>query len=106
MSPSHSCKALVISCIDFRFITNQRDYLNTSGLKDNYDLITVPGASLNIEKIEDSIDTSFKLHNPDEVYIFDHIDCGAYGKDNSEERHVKNLSLAKEEIQLLWELRE
>lgn len=101
MSPTQNCKALVISCIDFRFVSNRRDFLTNVGIKDNYDLITTPGASLNIGKIKDSIEISFKLHKPYEVYLFDHLDCGAYGKDNSEERHLKNLKSAKEEIQLM-----
>lgn len=92
----HKCKALVISCIDFRFISKIRDFLVKEGLKDNYDLITIPGAALSIEKAASSIITSLNLHDPDEIYIFDHEDCGAYGSDNSKETHEKNLRKANE----------
>jgi len=71
MSEAHECKALVISCLDFRFITKLRDYLVDQDLKDNYDLITVPGASLNIDEVRETIGLSFKLHKHKEVYIFD-----------------------------------
>ena len=96
MSSSHKCEGLIISCIDFRFVTIIRDYLVENNLKNNYDFITVPGASLNINDVKDAIATSFNLHQPNKVYIFDHADCGAYGSDNSEERHKKNLGIAKQ----------
>jgi carbonic anhydrase len=98
MSSSHKCEGLIISCIDFRFVTRIRDYLVENNLKDSYDLITVPGSSLNIKDVVGSITTSFKLHQPSKVYIFDHEDCGAYGNDNSEDRHRENLKIAKKTI--------
>ena len=73
-----------------------RDLLVGSGLKDNYDLIATPGASLGLEKIADSISTSIRLHEPENIYIFDHEDCGAYGEDNPREAHMRNLKKAKE----------
>ena len=99
MSSEHKCKSLVISCIDYRFVTRIRDYLIIKGLQDSYDLITIPGASLNLLKAKDTVATSFKLHDPSEVLIFDHEDCGAYGEDNSEKRHEDNLRMAQDLIQ-------
>lgn len=64
-------------------------------LKDNYDLITVPGASLGLENITSSILTSLQLHDPSIIYIFDHEDCGAYGKNNSKKAHTDNLKGAQ-----------
>ena len=93
---THKCKALVISCIDFRFVSKVRDFLANKGLKEDYDLVTVPGASLGIEKVTDSISISLRLHEPENIYIFDHEDCGAYGEGNSLESHIKNLKNAKE----------
>ena len=95
MSQPHKCKSLVISCIDFRFVTKIRDYLVRKGLKDNYDLITVPGASLGLKNIASSILVSLQLHDPSEIYIFDHEDCGAYVKSNSKKAHMQNLKDAR-----------
>ena len=95
MKNSHHCKALVISCIDFRFVTKIGEFLTAHGLRDNYDLITVPGASLGFSDIVKTITTSINLHNPDEIYIFDHEDCGAYGENNADEAHSENLKRAK-----------
>ncbi len=98
MKNDHQCKALVISCIDFRFVTKIRDYLGNQDLIDSYDLITVPGASLNLNTVSESIATSIKLHDPAQIHIFDHEDCGAYGENNSREIHTKNLLKAKESL--------
>jgi carbonic anhydrase len=101
MSQYDICKALVISCIDYRFVSKVEDYLANKNLQDSYDLVTTPGASLNFKKIENNIAISFNLHDPKNVMIFDHEDCGAYGEDNSEDRHVRNLISAKGSIQLM-----
>ena len=101
MSSSHKCEGLIISCIDFRFVTRTRDYLVRNNSKDNYDLITVPGASLNIKDVETNIAISFKLHQPEKVYIFDHEDCGAYGTNNSIDSHKKNLESARKTVSKL-----
>ena len=98
MLKDRHCQALVITCIDFRFVTKVRDILVSRGLKDNYDLITVPGASLGINKIDEVIATSVRLHEPGEIYIFDHEDCGAYGENNAKETHLENLKKAKEDL--------
>ena len=98
MPDANNCTALVISCIDYRFISSCRDYLVKLGIKDRYDLLTTPGASISIQKIKEGIKTSLKVHVPNEVYIFDHDDCAVYGKNNSEERHIQNLKKAKEVI--------
>jgi carbonic anhydrase len=95
MKNDPECEVLVVSCIDFRFITKVRDFLISLNLTDKYDLITIPGASLNINNIAASINTSIKLHNPTQIHVFDHEDCGAYGEDNSRENHTENLRKAK-----------
>jgi carbonic anhydrase len=95
MKKPHMCQALVISCIDFRFITKVRDFLINQGLEDKYDLITVPGASLGLKNIAAAILTSIRLHDPDQILIFDHEDCGAYGNNNSKKAHSENLKRAR-----------
>jgi hypothetical protein len=95
MKNDPECEALVVSCIDFRFITKIRAFLINLNLTDKYDFITIPGASLNINKIAASINASIKLHNPTRIHIFDHEDCGAYGEDNSRGSHTENLRKAK-----------
>lgn len=109
---SHSAKALVLHCIDFRFIPGIKNYLHKQmGLKGQYDKVSVAGSAKNIAdptKPEDrdfilrQIDISQRLHAITDVYLINHRDCGAYGPDVAADRtgetarHVKDLHAAGE----------
>ena len=90
MSKEHKTEALAIHCIDFRFQDQIQEHLEyVQSLKD-FDRISWPGASKDFDNVSRAADISLKLHDPDQVYIYEHEDCGAYGKDNSEDSHRKN----------------
>lgn len=55
-----------------------------------FDRIAWPGASKDFENVKAAAEVSIKLHNPDEVIIYEHEDCGAYGQDNSTKTHLEN----------------
>lgn len=109
----HEAKALVLRCMDFRFVSSLRDHLVTMGLKDQYDLVCVAGAAKNMvdplnpadpEFVMRQIEIAKRLHNIQEVIIINHLDCGAYGKDfktpaEEKARHQADLKKAKELIQ-------
>lgn len=85
-------KLLIISCIDFRF----QDYV-FNWLKDNQylghcDLYSIAGCSRDLVKPLDAthkenflrnVGISVKLHDPDEIIILDHQDCGGYAQDDT-----------------------
>lgn len=83
----HQAKALVLSCIDFRFLTVERKFLGLKNLRNQYDLTALAGASLALagfphpsdaEAFWDQLDISVRLHQIKKVIIIDHQDCGAY----------------------------
>lgn len=85
---NHHCQALIIACIDFRLIDNIHQWAKKLGLKDDYDLLTVGGASQQIadpdkkeyrEFLLKQIDISVKLHKIEQLILIHHEDCGAYG---------------------------
>lgn len=86
-SPENA-KALVLSCIDFRFIHSLNHFLETAaGLESQYDWTALAGASLALagfphpaetEAFWDQLDISYNLHHVRSVIICDHQDCGAY----------------------------
>jgi carbonic anhydrase len=87
IASSEKAKALVLSCIDFRFIHSLNHFLETSGLEGQYDLTALAGASLALanfphpaetEAFWDQLDISYNLHHVRSVIICDHQDCGAY----------------------------
>ena len=80
-------KALVLSCIDFRFLAAEKYFLSLQNLGNNYDWTALAGASLALagfptgadtQAFWDQLDLSYKLHHIKKVIILDHQDCGAY----------------------------
>ena len=80
------CQALVIHCIDFRFISAIRDFLKSRGLKDQYDLVSLAGATKGLaegkndssETILRAIGIGVRFHGIKDIYIIHHMDCLAY----------------------------
>jgi len=94
MSQSESIAALIICCIDYRFVTQLRTFTQEQNLIDKYDLLAFPGASKNIHQLFDAIEISIKLHKPKKIIIMDHEDCGAFGENNTFLDHKKSLERA------------
>lgn len=90
----HQWDILALSCIDGRFIKRTIDWvaqktglrLRSGSSSGVFDYRTEVGSSKAIiDSVEDRrrffnvIDTSIKLHSVKEVWLIDHVDCGAYG---------------------------
>lgn len=75
------CRAVVISCMDFRFHARLYEFLQREGLCGQYDLVSIPGACLNYttKHLVEIVELAVKLHDiKDSVYLCHHEDCGAY----------------------------
>ena len=97
----HKAKALAIHCIDLRFQKAIDADIQTRVPYGEFDRISWPGSSIDFENVKTAASVSLRLHDPDEIIIYEHEDCGAYGQDNSPETHKKNaqkLSGALKEI--------
>jgi len=100
-------KVLVLSCIDPRFTDRLAHYLtHTDDVKGEYDLFALAGASLGVNQHEypnwkstflDHVKLAVALHDIQEVWCFDHLDCGMYkatlgiADDKDTRVHVKQL---------------
>lgn len=80
-------QALVLSCIDFRFLKSELAFLAQKNLGNQYDWTALAGASLALAEFPhpadtiafwDQLDLSYRLHHIHQVIILDHQDCGAY----------------------------
>ena len=87
MTSRSTCDLLVLSCIDFRMPGHTKAYLDSIGHTGNYDLHTLPGASLGAccdqyphwqQTFTDIIGLAQNLHSIKKVLIIDHADCGAF----------------------------
>ena len=96
MSAKHKAHGLIIKCIDFRFQERIEADAKSRGLYGNSDEIAWPGASKDSDNVSKSAELSIRLHDPSEVLIYEHEDCGAYGENNSEEIHRQNAQRLKE----------
>lgn len=65
---SHQCKALVIHCMDFRFHSAIRDFLVSLGIKDQYDLVSLAGATKGL--VENDPDSTAIILKQIEIFQF------------------------------------
>ncbi|MEK7508716.1 MAG: carbonic anhydrase [Patescibacteria group bacterium] len=111
---SHTCKSLILHCIDFRFGEAIKKYLEDNRLMNNCDIVSLAGAVKNlvspinpsyVEMVLRQIEISQKLHHITQVILMNHTDCGAYGGHNAFEstgaeytQHVEDMKKAKKII--------
>ncbi|MBI3676235.1 MAG: hypothetical protein HY243_06420 [Proteobacteria bacterium] len=86
-----SVDTLCVTCIDYRFVEKDVNWLNTELNLDfnNYDIVALAGASLAAIQTAveqkpsafwDQINLAIGLHHIKKVILLDHMDCGAYCK--------------------------
>src|SRR3990172_4132441 len=95
---SHTCDAIVVACIDFRFQQYIRDWTNRYLVGKTFDLVGFAGSTKELGVVLEQIDISARLHHISQVVLIHHEECGAYGAESSPERHREDLQKAKNEI--------
>lgn len=108
----HSCEAVVLSCIDFRFWKETVEFVEKElGIRD-FDFPSLPGSAKAINEGEENglafscISVPVELHHAQKIVIINHEDCGAYGgskkfdgdKEAEQKFHEEELQKAKEKI--------
>jgi len=105
---------LVLGCIDPRFADALEWHLTHSEeLHMDYDLFILAGASLGVlqdtyphwgQVFQNHIDLAIKLHSINEIWVFDHLDCGMYkatlGLKNDTDPHIHVNKLQELQTQL------
>lgn len=103
--------AFVLGCIDPRYAYDVAYFLqHKKELHQDYDLFTLPGASLGADQKDwkktffDVLELGLKLHGIKEVWCFDHLDCGMYKAvfgletDMNPKIHIECMDKLKKEI--------
>jgi carbonic anhydrase len=103
------CRALVISCSDFRFVSALRQARLDLGLENAYDLLARPGGVRQLvkplseagqETIFEEIALLHRLHGFERILLMNHMTCGAYAdvwdSGNEQDVHHEHLLRAKE----------
>jgi len=85
--PVPGARALMLSCIDFRFVEQAHVFLARQQLSGAVDWVALGGSSLALTGFPhradarafwDQLQLSSSLHHIREVILLDHQDCGAY----------------------------
>ncbi len=107
----HTCRAIVVHCMDFRFAKGLAQYVADQGLAGDADIVGWAGAGKAF--LDDTskefallqVELSQKLHGITEIHVINHIDCGAYGgrtafADDQAERakHIADVQAVRELI--------
>jgi len=86
ISPSvfPGCRAVVLACTDVRFVEPLRSLLGSQGLAGDYDLVCWPGGALALTTPDrpallDAVALAYDLHQPGELFLVVHHDCGRVG---------------------------
>lgn len=109
----HTCEAVVLCCIDFRFWRETVEFVEKElGIK-SFDFPSLPGAAKAVNDAPDDSNIAMKcisvpcdLHHVKKIVLINHQDCGAYGgsaKFNSDEQaeqkfHEQELKKAGEKL--------
>lgn len=117
----HKAKAVILTCMDFRFQKMIQKWLQENNYLGTTDEIIVAGATRDIVKplnnshkeyLLRQLELSVKLHDPDEIILLDHQDCGGYAQDQTiplgldyetdKESHKATSKIAKDIISSLY----
>ena len=94
----HTCEAVVVTCIDFRFQEYIDNWIKENlGIK-NHDRVALAGGIKNLDQALGQIEVSNRLHHIKKVILINHEDCGAYGEMGTSQKHAADLKAAKEKI--------
>ena len=85
MSSGHTCDALLVLCIDFRIQHFLHDFF-LKKFPGGYDVISLAGGIKSLAEeagksnvIWQNVEISNRLHEPKQIVLIQHEDCGAYG---------------------------
>ncbi len=81
----HSCDAVVLTCIDFRFWRETLEYIEKELNIKSFDFPSLPGAAKALNQCAENdiamqcVSVPCDLHHVKKLVIVNHQDCGAYG---------------------------
>jgi carbonic anhydrase len=99
---AHTCQAIVIHCIDFRLQKPLNDWLERRFALSDYDRVSLAGGVFDFYTILKQVEISDRLHKIKKVILINHEDCGAYGDEDTPERHAHDLHEAERKIEALF----
>jgi carbonic anhydrase len=107
----HSCEAVVLTCIDFRFWKETVEFMEKELSIKTYDFPSLPGSAKAINEGSDlamsCVSVPCDLHHVQKIVVVNHQDCGAYGGsakfngDSEAEQKFHEEELRKAKVKIL-----
>src|SRR3990170_4908679 len=102
------CRALVLSCIDYRSVEPLHGFLRDAGLAGATDIVGWPGGALALlgrdrDPVMGAIHTACELHDPRELILAVHEDCGRIGASVVSPGHQAEISMLETSLSVAAE---
>lgn len=94
----HSCEAVIVTCIDFRFQEYINNWISENFHPKSFDRVAIAGGVFDFDYVAKQIEISKRLHHIKKVVLINHEDCGAYGEAGTAEKHSADLKNATGKI--------
>ncbi len=94
----HTCEAVVVTCIDFRFQDLIDEWIKQKFGTKNHDRVAFAGGVKELEIVLNQVDLSKKLHDIKMGVFINHEECGAYGAEGTPEKHAQDLKNAASKV--------
>lgn len=98
MSNLHTCKAIIVTCIDFRFQEYINNWILNNFQPKTFDRVAIAGGVFDFDYVMKQIEASYRLHHIKKVILINHEDCGAYGGTGTPGKHTEDLRNAAAKI--------
>jgi len=99
----HTCEAIIVTCIDFRFQEYINNWIAENFQPKTYDRVAIAGGVFDLDCVMKQVEISHRSHHIKKVILINHEDCGAYGQNGTHEQHIKDLEEAKSKLETLYE---
>jgi carbonic anhydrase len=95
---AHKCKAVVITCMDFRLQKYIYDWTTERFGEKNADRGAWAGSTKNVDMTLETVELSKRLHDISTAVLINHEECGGYGEAGTPEKHAEDLRAAAAKI--------
>lgn len=95
---THTCSAVVLTCIDFRFQEYINNWIAENLELKSFDRVAFAGAVYDQEMAFKQVGISHRLHETKKAILINHEECGAYGAEGTPERHAADLKALKKRL--------
>lgn len=94
----HSCEAVIVTCIDFRFQELINNWISGNFSPKTFDRVAIAGGVFDLDYVLKQVEISKRLHQIKKVILINHEDCGAYGETGTPGKHAEDLKNATDQI--------